>query len=674
VAPAAAPDDAAAAMDFFLQEAQVVTASRKAQKKSDSPVAIDVITKEDIAASGARNLWDLLRFRVGIDEADTNSLEGNPAELNVRGLTGEFSQSLQVLVDGRSVVSPSNSGVFWRDIPVSLEDIERIEIVRGPNAALFGANAGQGVINIITKKPVDGSTSVDLHTAYGTYGYREAQADATWGQGPVRARVSLSQAEIGSFPAADGSTNQELTDQPKDVKANLRLDIDAWKGAEVELYGGLGQEGYDQPPALGFSSGSYLGHYLMGQIHQKFGENQNLDVTLAERHDEIGLGLSSEEVQDVYDADALYHLSLMDGRLVTGLGASTRYSQVISGFLFDDGAAGQQSPVAAAPVVVPGYGVIGMTNGYPGGTDTVSEHQNRIYASENWSATEWLAVDLAASLEDSDTGGEWPAYQAALIYKPLESQQVRVSVGKSPTVPSLANVDGQMFFPVKTAYGMPAGFSVDGSQVETTQITDYEVTWSGQYFHRHFTSEITAYDMECDNLIYIPMISGSTTFIGLPQGQAGVTQESFQYANVLNAVLTGAETVLTYKPVDGTTLQFNHTYENVWTTTSDPDTDGTTPWNKMNLLGNTRLPYGFDVSAELGWVGGHNSYLVSSGESLWIPDQATLNLRLGYKPHKDVEVYLVGANLDHAYRVESADGTSQPRMYWAGVNLAFGGK
>ena len=72
--------------EFFAKEAEVTTASRRAQKKSDSPVAIDVITREDIDASGAINIWDLLRFRVGVDVSEETSIEGNAVQLNVRGL------------------------------------------------------------------------------------------------------------------------------------------------------------------------------------------------------------------------------------------------------------------------------------------------------------------------------------------------------------------------------------------------------------------------------------------------------------------------------------------------------------------------------------------------------------------------------------------------------------
>lgn len=112
----------------------------------EAPVAVEVITDEEIRTSGATNLWDLLRFHVGMDVLDGRPVDGNRAIVSVRGFPEEFVDRLQVLVDGRSVYNVYSGGVYWEQLPVQLQDIERIEIVRGPNAAL-------GVVNIITKKP-----------------------------------------------------------------------------------------------------------------------------------------------------------------------------------------------------------------------------------------------------------------------------------------------------------------------------------------------------------------------------------------------------------------------------------------------------------------------------------------------------------------------------------------
>lgn len=140
-------------MEFFAHEAQTVTASRRLPPVREAPVAVRVITGEKIRTSGATNLRDLLRFHVGMDVLDGRSVDGNRAIVSVRGFPEEFVDRLQVLVDGRSVYNVYSGGVYWEQLPVQLQDIERIEIVRGPNAALYGSNAALGVVNIITKKP-----------------------------------------------------------------------------------------------------------------------------------------------------------------------------------------------------------------------------------------------------------------------------------------------------------------------------------------------------------------------------------------------------------------------------------------------------------------------------------------------------------------------------------------
>src|SRR5690349_2147283 len=112
------------AFEFFQEEAKVVTASRREQSIKDVPVAVDVITAEEIHASGATNIWDLMRFRVGIDALDMRSVDGRRGIVSVRGIPQEFVHNLQVLLDGRSVYEPISGGVHWDQLPINLEDID----------------------------------------------------------------------------------------------------------------------------------------------------------------------------------------------------------------------------------------------------------------------------------------------------------------------------------------------------------------------------------------------------------------------------------------------------------------------------------------------------------------------------------------------------------------------
>ena len=135
-----------------LMSVEVTSVSKKEQKLSRTASAVFVITPEDIRQSGATNIPDLLRMVPGMDVAQIN---GNTWAISARGLNGQFANELLVMIDGRNVYSPTSGGVFWDTLDVTLENIERIEIIRGPGATVWGGNAVNGVVNIIRKKAGD---------------------------------------------------------------------------------------------------------------------------------------------------------------------------------------------------------------------------------------------------------------------------------------------------------------------------------------------------------------------------------------------------------------------------------------------------------------------------------------------------------------------------------------
>lgn len=135
-----------------LMTLEITSASRKSQSLADTAAAVFVITNEDIRRSGVTNIPDALRMAPGVTVA---RIDSNKWAITARGFNGRFARKLLVLIDGRSAYSPLFSGVFWDVQDTLLEDIERIEVIRGPGATIWGANAVNGVINIITKKAAD---------------------------------------------------------------------------------------------------------------------------------------------------------------------------------------------------------------------------------------------------------------------------------------------------------------------------------------------------------------------------------------------------------------------------------------------------------------------------------------------------------------------------------------
>ena len=151
VANAQTATEVGALADMSMEElmrVEVVSASRRAQALGDVPAAVHVITRDDIIRSGVRSLPEALRMAPGVDVAQ---MSPSGWAVGVRGEAGRFANKLQVLIDGRSVFSPLYSGVLWEAERVPLEDIERIEVIRGPAGVVWGSNAVNGVINIITR-------------------------------------------------------------------------------------------------------------------------------------------------------------------------------------------------------------------------------------------------------------------------------------------------------------------------------------------------------------------------------------------------------------------------------------------------------------------------------------------------------------------------------------------
>ncbi|MFH2045359.1 MAG: TonB-dependent receptor [Pseudomonadota bacterium] len=135
-----------------LMEIEITTGSRKSQKLANTAAAAFVITQEDIRRSGVTSIAEALRMVPGLQVA---KIDANKWAISSRGFNGHYANKLLVLMDGRTVYTPLFSGVFWDIQDTPLEDIDRIEVIRGPGAALWGANAVNGVINIITKSAHD---------------------------------------------------------------------------------------------------------------------------------------------------------------------------------------------------------------------------------------------------------------------------------------------------------------------------------------------------------------------------------------------------------------------------------------------------------------------------------------------------------------------------------------
>jgi iron complex outermembrane receptor protein len=216
---------------FFRVESEVVTSvSRHPQALWGSAAAITVISGEEIEASGAESLADALRIVPGLDVA---SIDRNSVAISARGLNSTFADKMLVLLDGRPIYNPIFGGTIWHQWNTFVPDIERIEVIRGPGGTLWGANAMNGVINIITKSAED--TRGGVARAMGGSNYL--------GQGEVRygARIDRFHYRLWGRLATDegfgGDGGDDIRDQRREERGGYRFDHDFGRGLVLRSTG-----------------------------------------------------------------------------------------------------------------------------------------------------------------------------------------------------------------------------------------------------------------------------------------------------------------------------------------------------------------------------------------------------------------------------------------------------
>lgn len=195
-----------------LLKMKVTSVSKKAQALSDAPSAIFVISNEDIRRSGVTSVPEALRMAPGVDVARISSSRW---AVTTRGFNGGFANKLLVLIDGRSVYTPIFSGVYWDAQDVMLEDVDRIEVIRGPSATLWGANAVNGVINIITKHTENTQGGLltagggNLERGFGSLRYGKRLSDDTYGRVYVKGFERAEFTGLNGLAAEDSWSRQQ---------------------------------------------------------------------------------------------------------------------------------------------------------------------------------------------------------------------------------------------------------------------------------------------------------------------------------------------------------------------------------------------------------------------------------------------------------------------------------
>ncbi|MEW6159067.1 MAG: TonB-dependent receptor, partial [Verrucomicrobiota bacterium] len=300
-----------------------VSLSRTRQTVSESPSAIHVLTQEDIRRSGATSIPEALRQVPGLDVA---RITAHSWAVSSRGFNDFFANKLLVLMDGRSVYTPLFSGVFWDVQDTFVEDIERIEVVRGPGASLWGANAVNGVINIVTRTAHDTKGAL----ISGLAGTEEYIGGIRYG-GTISEKASY-RAYVKYLHRDDqrDAMGADASDEWDMLRTGFRTDWDFSANDSITFQGDYYEGHEDQrllvvtPPPIPFrmveGEARLAGGNLLGSWRHTFSEESDLGVQVyydrTERHDRV-----HREIRNTYDIDFQHRIALFERQeFIWGLG------------------------------------------------------------------------------------------------------------------------------------------------------------------------------------------------------------------------------------------------------------------------------------------------------------------------------------------------------------------
>lgn len=591
----------------------VITASLRPQSLLESAVAIDVITEEEIKTSGAINLWDLLRFKVGMDVIEGRSSRGNQAIVSVRGIPSETIRPLQVLIDGRSVYYPVTGLVFWQQLPVQIQDIERIEIVRGPNSALYGSNAGLGVINIMTKKP-KAKAALSSRAVGGSLNTLDAGAAVETSIKKLGMRISHTYRSHDGMPRIDSSI--QGNDSMVLNKSNLRGYWNLSDRTSLELFMGkvwdtLGVVSSRNPQGrfdFDFQMAKFSG--TMGDLSSELTVSRSDMMTV---YDPTSRGIDTARSLQ-YDVGLVQHLKWLE-KYDTTWGGSYRYN-------------------------------IGASNQFFSNDPEKLNRIERGFLQQSALLKEIFIITGAVSVENSDTGGNQTAYQGSCVFMPRENHSFRATYSNAPSVPSLEDKFGNRI-------NSSASSTVGNLNFKSEKICSYELGYHGFYLDRALSAETDLYYMTIDDL----ETSSVTT-----SGKMRLTTK--QNGNA--AIARGVEAKLTYHFLRNRSIYANYTFENIADNAGNVLIIAGTPAHKLNLGANAFVSHGICVNINAGYKDSYSLRSNRSFDAYW-----RLDARLSYQTGSGIEIFVTGQNLLAPTHMEYTDNLAIPRLYFFGLSANF---
>lgn len=629
------PDQGALLSDAY--ERVVITASRYGQTPLDSPSTVTILTEEDIRTSGAGSVPELLRRVAGVDVMELSAAEPS---VSIRGFNRELANKVLVLVDGRTVYLDTLGTVVWSSLPISLQEIERIEIIRGPGSAVYGANAVTGVINILTRTPGEGRSL--LTAAAGDPGIREGTALVTGRAGSTAWRLSAGWDEVGRWSrAADPETQDALVPFFEDqstsaavARANGRLDqaflqkglaslSAGWSSGRTEVYtlGALGDYG------LQFTSAYARGDLGYGPVHARAFYNTMAGPTGPWLQYAGARDLDSHFTNDVVDVELEALGDLKTGpvshRVNGGLGY--RYKATVWDY-FADGTPLSEMHLNAFLQEEAGMGPVKLVLSLRGDLERLDEELVALQAEASGAA---LDATPAPTLSP----------RGAAIVRVARATSVRVTGGTAFRDPSLLER--------YLVLDQPTG--ADGIYVHTVgdagllpeRILTGEVGVHDESSAIH-TADACLYVNKVDRLIGLRDIDLAFSPYdpdanGYSAGETGFRNDPDSY------LALGGEAELRLFPVDGLDVYGNLAVERVTRSLDGvTEVDQSTSLLKVNTGVSWRSPWRFDVAGHLSYVSpqawplrDYNDAGVLTTTTEEVPARTLLTARLGARPFDD---------------------------------------
>jgi iron complex outermembrane receptor protein len=602
----------------------VTSVSKREQKLSQAAAAIFVITQEDIRTSGALNIPDLLRMAPGVD---VEQIDANSWAISIRGFNSRFSNKVLVLVDGRSVYSPIFSGVEWDQLGILLDDIERIEVIRGPGGSVWGANAVNGVISIITKSSK--KTGGGQATAVGgsqTHNVDQLQYGGAAGtEGTYRFFGDYS--NVGNSASQTSGT---VNDRWQRSDAGFRSDWDLSKDDSLMVQGDMfaNQENQTTSPVL-----------LSAPVT---GVARTLDTAggdLLARWNHTLAGGSQTTLQGYYDT---YRR--------TDSGVPTKVTTFDLDFQ-------HHIPVGNHQDIVWGIGYRSDTSGGPPGYfvaftppfQTVSLFSGFLQDEIRISDTLWITV--GAKLEHNSYTGFETEPSVRIIWDPPGSRHsVWAAAAKAIRQPARAdnNVESNLESFSLSASSLEVLRLVGNPNVKAEELRDYEVGYRSQLTQSLSVDVATFlsfyHDLETIEPQAPIIMPGSPTIVEIP----------FLYENKAHAMDYGGELFLTWKAGSRWRVSPGYSYLHALLR-RDPSSTGQATSTLANDFPSNMVQFRSLLTLSRTVEFDQSLYYTARLPGGAIPGHARLDLRLSRKLGESTEISLVGQNLLRPRTLEYGD-------------------